>query len=892
MPLEAIRLFHDLPFIGMAVTSPSSRRWIQVNQTLCDMLGYSRDDLMEKTWAELTHPDDLQGDVDLFESVLRGELNEYKLDKRFVRSDGRVVHASIDVKAIRDASGEITDFIATVADISARVEAERAARDAALLLQKLAQQVPGTLFQYQLYPGGRSRFPFASDALREVYEVGPEEVQFDASPVFARLHPDDYPRVVQSIQQSARTLETWHCDYRVILPQRGVRWLTGNARPERLPDDSVLWHGFIADTTEQQLAREALRKSEERFRIQVEHAPEAIVVYDLALDHFIDANRNAERLFGLTRAELLTRGMSDVTPAEQPDGRTSQDVVAEYVSRALAGEAPAFEWVHTHSTGREIPCEVHLVQLPFEGRLLLRSSMMDISERKAALDTLTRLQTAIDSSLNGVAMADLDGRISYANRAVLQIWGYQHASEVLGRDVSIFWRPRSDALRVAEALRRDGIWSGELTAVRPDNTSRVLRVNASLFRDSQDVPTGMLASFADITEEKRLQTQLLQAQKMESIGRLAGGVAHDFNNLLTVMKGYIELSLSSLREDSALRRDLLEVDHAANSAVSLTQQLLAFSRKQIISPVVLNLNDVLLRMQGMLQRLLGEDVKLTILTDASLAPVRFDPGQAEQVLVNLAANARDAMPNGGELTLETSNVTIDATHSPDHSDVQPGHYVRLAVSDTGEGMTDDIREHAFEPFFTTKDIGRGTGLGLAMIHGAVLQNGGQVEVYSEPKLGTSFKIYLPAVAADGSATSESHAASPPRGTETILLAEDDDTVRALARRLLLRQGYTVYDFSNGPAALHWIGSTAVPVHMLFTDVIMPEMNGKVLAEQVVALRPDIRVLFASGYTANVIVHHGVLKAGVEFLAKPYSILALSQKVRDVLDRPLTASADP
>jgi CheY-like chemotaxis protein len=306
---------------------------------------------------------------------------------------------------------------------------------------------------------------------------------------------------------------------------------------------------------------------------------------------------------------------------------------------------------------------------------------------------------------------------------------------------------------------------------------------------------------------------------------------------------------------------------------------------------VLNLNDVVLRMQGMLQRLLGEDVKLSITTDAALAPVRFDPGQAEQVLVNLAANARDAMPNGGELTLETSNVTIDASYTGDHPDMPPGQYVRLAVSDTGEGMADDIREHAFEPFFTTKEIGRGTGLGLAMIHGAVLQNGGRVEVYSEPQLGTSFKIFLPAVANEESTGIGTHASSPPRGTETILLVEDDDTLRALARRLLLRQDYTVYDFPNGPAALHWLRGTRIPIHLLFTDVIMPEMNGKLLGEQVVAIRPEIRVLFASGYTANVIVHHGVLNPDVEFLAKPYSISALAQKVRDVLDRPVSPSAD-
>jgi len=393
----------------------------------------------------------------------------------------------------------------------------------------------------------------------------------------------------------------------------------------------------------------------------------------------------------------------------------------------------------------------------------------------------------------------------------------------------------------------------------------------------------MLASFADVTEEKRLQAQLLQAQKMESVGRLAGGIAHDFNNLLTVMKGYLELSISSLKLDSAVRQDLLEIDHAADSAAALTQQLLAFSRKQVISPVALNLNDVVRRVHGMLQRILGEDIALHIATDEALLPVRFDPGQAEQILVNLAANARDAMPEGGRLTLETSNVIIDGSYVSNHPNSSGGAYVLLAVSDTGVGMSANTREHAFEPFFTTKDVGRGTGLGLAMIHGAVLQNGGRVEVYSEPDHGTSFKIYLPVVPEVHAPMDAPIAVSPPRGTESIVLVEDDTSVRTLAVRLLTRLGYRVTDFASGVDALRWLGETDQSVHLLLTDVIMPEMNGKQLADDVVELRPAIRLLFMSGYTANVIVHHGGLKPGVDFLPKPFSIASLANGVRAVLD---------
>jgi two-component system cell cycle sensor histidine kinase/response regulator CckA len=763
-------------------------------------------------------------------------------------------------------------------------EAAAAARRAAALLENLGHQVPGVIYQFQLFPDGRSRFPYASEAMKEIYELSPEEVSEDATAVFHRLHPDDYDRVAASIEQSSATLDPWQCDYRVILPRQGVRWRSGTARPERLPDGSTLWHGFITDSTEQQLARVALRESEERFRIQVEHAPEAIVVYDVEAGCFTDVNHNAERLFGFSRSELLTRSVADVTPPSQPDGRPSDVAAAAFISAAVRGELPVFEWTHQHRSGRPVVCEVRLARLPFDGRVLVRGSISDITERKESQDALTRIQAAVETSLNGVAMADLDGRLIYVNRAALALWGYGDVAESLGRDVRSFWQWAGEADDVVSELLQRGTWSGEMRARRTDGALRTLQVSASIFPDSRGLPAGMLASFVDITEEEQLQAQLLQAQKLESVGRLAGGIAHDFNNLLTVMKGYLELAMAAGPLPDAVREDLLAVSHAADSAAGLTQQLLAFSRKQIIAPVVLDLNDVVRRVQGMLQRLIGEDIALQISTATSLGHVRFDPGQAEQILVNLAINARDAMPDGGTLTLETSNVILDDGYERTHPGSRGGRYVLLAVSDTGVGMTPETREHAFEPFFTTKEVGRGTGLGLAMIHGAVSQNGGRVEVYSELGHGTSFKIYLPQVSGEAPALEAIRTQEPPRGHETVMLVEDDDTVRALAARLLARQGYRVLDFADGPSALNWLSTSAEPIALLLTDVIMPAMNGKTLADAVVAARPGTRVLYASGYTSNVIVQHGVLKPGVEFLAKPFTIAALAERVREVLDR--------
>ena len=883
-PVDTYQLLRDLPLIGVALTSPSSKHWLQVNQTLCDFLGYSYEELATKTWTELTHPDDVDDDVADFDRVMRGEANGYRRDKRYIRRDGSIAYGNIAVQAVRNTEGRVEYFIATVADVGARVEAEASARRSAALLEKLSEQVPGVIYQYLLLPDGRSMFPFASDGMRDIYELSPDDVREDATVVFTRLHPDDLSRVADGIAESARTLAPWGCDYRVVLPQKGLRWLRGDARPERLSDGSTLWYGFITDSTEQQLAREALEESERRYRVQIEHAPEAIVVFDVAQNRFADANSNAERLFGLSREALLARGIAEVSPPTQPDGRSSEVAGREYITRTLTGETPVFEWTHRTAVGAAIACEVRLVTMPYDGRVMVRGSITDMTERKRARNTLSRLNAAIDSSINGIAMADLDGRLTYVNRAILELWGYSDAAELLGRDVRSFWANDGHIGEVIASIQATGAWSGERTAVRRDGSKRVVQLNASLFADSSGVPIGMLASFVDVTEYKRLQSELLQAQKMESVGRLAGGIAHDFNNLLTIIAAYLDFALTGVATDSDLFRDLFEVRRAANSAAALTQQLLAFSRKQIIAPKELDLNEVVHRVHGMLKRLLGEDIDLSLLTAPDLWHVRFDPGQAEQILVNLAANARDAMPSGGKLTLETSNVQLDDDYRHAHPGASVGEFVLLAVSDTGDGMSDEVRAHAFEPFFTTKESGRGTGLGLAMIDGAVSQNGGRVQLYSEVGHGTSFKIYLPRVhAAEPGPSAIDRPRSARGGHETIVVVEDEQSVRTLIGRILGSHGYRVFPFSGGSAALEWMRTSNEAIDLLLTDVIMPGLNGRELAEQVAKLRPATRILYASGYTANVIVHHGVLKPGVNFLAKPFSAEELRSKVRETID---------
>jgi len=388
----------------------------------------------------------------------------------------------------------------------------------------------------------------------------------------------------------------------------------------------------------------------------------------------------------------------------------------------------------------------------------------------------------------------------------------------------------------------------------------------------------------DITERKRLESQLLQSQKMETVGRLAGGIAHDFNNLLTAITGYADLALEDLPPASPVRGDIEDLRKAADRATSLTRQLLAFARKQLIEPRIVNLNQLISDMDGFIRRLIGEQLELSTLPAPNLGSVRVDTNQIEQVVINLVINARDAMPQGGRLTIATANVVIDAGYAGEHIDVTPGRYVLLTVGDTGGGMDAAVQEHLFEPFFTTKGLGRGTGLGLATCYGIVKQHGGYILPYSEPGRGTLMKVYLPRVDAPLDPLPSAEVYTNARGDETILLVEDEAAVRELAARVLRGQGYMVLEAGDGLEALRVVDREDTGrIDLLVTDVVMPGLGGGELAERLSALRPGIKVLFTSGYTDDTLLHAGQLISGTHFLHKPFSPAALAQKVRGVLD---------
>jgi signal transduction histidine kinase len=475
------------------------------------------------------------------------------------------------------------------------------------------------------------------------------------------------------------------------------------------------------------------------------------------------------------------------------------------------------------------------------------------------LDGVIKAITAVASVATAVALVQLvPALVSLPSPAQLQSINANLANEIEER------RAAEEKVRQAntELERRVAARTEELT----EANRRLSAVNRDLLQE--------------IEERRSLQEQLIQAQKMEAIGRLAGGVAHDFNNLLTVILGFSDLVLAGAGPESPAHSQIEQIRSAAERAASLTHQLLAFSRKQMLQPKVLNLNTIVLEIEKMLRRLLGDDVELTTVMDRRLAQVKADPTQIEQVIMNLAVNARDAMPDGGRLTIETANVDLSEEYCREHVEVQPGPHVMLAMTDTGQGMDAETKAQIFEPFFTTKERGKGTGLGLSTVFGIVKQSGGSIWVYSEPGRGTTFKVFLPRVDEAVSAALKIEAPDA-RGTETILVVEDDEKVRGLVRTVLSARGYTVFEAGNANEALLFESRYTGPIHLLLTDLVLPQVSGRELSEKLLSLHPGLKVLFMSGYTEK----GGALSPDVAFIQKPFTPEMLGRKVREVLDSP-------
>ena len=616
--------------------------------------------------------------------------------------------------------------------------------------------------------------------------------------------------------------------------------------------------------------------SEARYQTVMDQANDAILLLDSG--GIVEANRQAEALLGRPRADLAGRPYEQFVVRDE-DGRAPM-VFGESITRIE-------DQTLRRADGSTVSVDVSASPVRLGDETIVVLILRDITERKRAelrlQESEEQYRLLFDSNPHPMWVYEPETLAFLAvNDAAVRLYGFS-PDEFLRMTIKDI-RPPEDVPRLLERLAArargeagSGTWrhrvkSGDLVEVEVASSSLVFRGRAAY-----------LVLVTDVSDKRRLEAQLLQAQKMEAVGRLAGGVAHDFNNLLGVITGYSELLGKTLEPRHRGRSKLEEIQKAAERAAALTRQLLAFSRKQVLATRVLDLNHLVAELEKMLRRLIGEDIQLLSTTAAGLWPVRADSGQIEQVIVNLVVNARDAMPRGGTVVVETSNVVVDESYARAHADVGPGDYVMLTVSDTGEGMDEATQSHIFEPFFTTKEEGKGTGLGLATVFGIVKQSGGHIRVYSEPGVGSTFKVYLPRASEAVDRDPAPEAAKPSRGTETILLVEDAEALRVMIREILEGAGYGVIECADPAEALRKTARDVTRADLLLTDVIMPQASGPEVARSLREKHAALKVLFMSGYTNQAISHHGVLDEGAALLEKPFTTDSLLQKVRSVLD---------
>lgn len=643
----------------------------------------------------------------------------------------------------------------------------------------------------------------------------------------------------------------------------------------------------MQDITERRRAEQLLAESEQRLRAIVDNEPACVKLLGAGCT-LLDINPAGLRML---EADSLAQVVgASVLALIQPEHRPA---FAELSERVLSGETGSLEFEIRSIKGTYRWLETHAVPLRDGlGEAKVLALTRDITARRSAETALreseARTQLLVRSSNIGLWDWDLVTNSVFFSAEWKSQLGY--ADDELP-SVLAEWESRlhpEDREATLAAVKRylqgdDSDYEVEFRLRHKDGSWVWILARASMVRDAGGQPIRMMGCHIDITERKRLIAQFQQAQKMEAVGQLAGGVAHDFNNLLTVIAGCSDMLLEMLPSADPMRESVKAISEASERAASLTRQLLAFSRQAVVEPQVLDVNAVVDGAAKMLRRLVGEDVLLTTVLEPALNRVKADPGQLEQVLMNLTINSRDAMPKGGQLTIETRNVELDDDDARIRVDCKPGSYVLLTVTDTGCGMTPDVKSRMFEPFFTTKGAGKGTGLGLAMVFGAIKQSGGMIDVYSEPGCGTTFKILFPAVAEQIAAAERRESRGGDAGTETILFVEDEEGVRALAALVLQRKGYKVFAATDGRDALRVIDKNRVPIDLLMTDVVMPGMDGRELADVLRRRFPHIKVLFSSGYTDDAVVRHGVLNKEVSFLQKPYTPLSLANKVREVLD---------
>ena len=862
----------DQAAVGMMLKSAQGG-FLRINERFCETVGYSPAELLLRDYVAITHPDDREMEANIVARMLAGELQSQAWEKRYIHKAGHAVWCNLTLSLLPGGSGQPPHFVGVVEDISER--------RAAVELLRHREQLLGIAGSVARLGGWSVDFPEVhitwSDEVCAIHDM-PSGTVPTLEQGLGFYTPEARPVIESAFSLCVDEGTPFDLELEVLTAKGRRIWIRSIGQAERDAAGAIRRvQGAFQDITEQKLAQNKLQQGESLRRIA--GAIAKIGGWSLSVpDNHLDWS---EEIFDLVEYPRGPVPSLEKALELYPEPWQSQ-LGAAISACATKGTPFEQELMIKSAKGRLFwaRCKAE-AESDENGKIIaVRGAFQDISEQKAAEDQIRELGVRLVSTLETISdaflMIDREWRFTFLNAQAEKLLERDRAS-LLGRNI---WDEFPAGVGSTFHLNYQKAFA-EMQAVSFEEhfgpLSKWFEVRAFPSTD------GLAVYFQDVTELRNSRDRLRQAQKMEAIGSLAGGIAHDFNNLLSVILSYTSMIIEDVAPADPLRADVEEVHRAGLRATDLTRQLLAFSRKQILQPTVVDVSSAVRGVEKMLGRLLGEDIDLALQTSADTGRVFVDPSQLEQVIMNLVVNARDAMPNGGNIMIETSGVVLDDAYAATHHGVTPGPYVLLAITDTGLGMDRATQAKIFEPFFTTKQPGKGTGLGLSTVYGIVQQSGGHIWLYSEPGFGTTFKIYLPRTERlETAAVSQPQHADSLRGSETILLVEDEAPVRHVVRSILRKGGYHVLEAENGGEAFLICEQFKAKIHLMITDVVMPRMSGRQLAERVAAIRPEMKVLYVSGYTENTIVHHGVLDAGIEFLAKPILPQLLLKKVRDVL----------
>ena len=865
---------------------------IKWNPAAESIFGYTKEEAMGRHATELLVPEDMKELVDgIFDDLLSGKGGTRSINENITK-DGRRILCDWYNTVLKDVDGKVIAVASLVSDVTKEKQMVEALQRSEALLNVTQQLAKVGGWEWDV----EKQLGFWTNEVYRIHGFDPSEITPIKTDVLQRslecYDIKDRPVIMDAFRRCAEKGQPYDLELPFTTATGRRIWIRTNGKPILEGDKVVKIIGNIMDITEHKQTEDALRHSEERYRVLVEESFDGIFIQKGP--KIIFANRRLHDMLGYDEGDLVGLDHWKVYHPEY------QELTRKRALARMRGEETTthYEVKMQRKDGSWFYAEIGARVVTIEGEPGIQVWIKDITERKQADEALeeseSRLRNVFEASPLGIGLIQ-DREMQWHNGTMSRMLGYA-SEELSGKNARMLYESDEEFELVGEVISSLG--PEKRTA---DIETRWVRKDGSIFDchiryallNPESKDSVVLAMVEDITERKKaekerekLRAQFNQAQKMEAIGVLAGGVAHDFNNILTSIIGNAELALMDMDKNTSHYNRLEEIRKAGHRAAALTRQLLAFSRKELIRPEVLDLNRVAMNLEKMLRRLIGEDIELVTAYAPDLWQVEADPAQIEQIIMNLSVNARDAMPKGGKLTIETANVVLDEAYFQKHGlESEEGPYVMLAVTDNGTGIDKETQDRIFEPFFTTKEMGRGTGLGLSTVYGIVKQNKGHIWVYSEEGKGTTFKVYLPRANAKPKEKEEEK--SPEHslaGSETILIAEDDGALRKMAEMMLEGYGYKVITAENGKEAMKIAESHDAPIHLLVTDVVMPGMSGRALAEKLQEKVPKLKVLYMSGYTDNAIAHHGVLKKDVDFIQKPFTRERLTSKVREMLDR--------